>query len=258
MKVVLLAGGYGTRISEQTSKLPKPMIEIGGLPILIHIMKIFSNFGHNEFYIALGYKSKVIKDFFLNYKSLGSDISINFNSGKKNFKNSYAKDWTINLIETGLDTKTGSRLKKLKKYLNNEKFFLTYGDGLANVNIDRLLNFHNKNNKVATLTSVRPNVRFGEIQIDSKTKKVKKFYEKKQLSEGWINGGFFVFEPEIFDYLPNKNVMLEREPMNELTKKSQLMAYQHKDFWQCMDTQREYEYLNSLAMKKKIPWHFKK
>ena len=219
-------------------------------------MNIYSTFGHNDFYIALGYKSKVIKDYFLNYQSLGSDISLNFKNGDKHFYNSYAKNWKINLIETGNDSKTGTRLKKLKKYLKDDRFFLTYGDGLADINLDKLLKFHIKKNKKATLTAVRPNVRFGEINIDKKSKNVNKFYEKKQLTEGWINGGFFVFEPEIFEYLSNKNIMLEQEPMNLLTKKQQLVAYQHKSFWQCMDTKREHEYLNELSKLKNIPWVF--
>ena len=258
MKVVILAGGYGTRISEYTNTIPKPMIEVGGIPILVHIMNIYSSFGHNDFYIALGYKSKVIKDFFLNHHLLGADVNINYRSGEKKFNNSLSKNWKINLIETGNDSKTGLRLNKLKKFLKDERFFLTYGDGLSDVNINKLLKFHIKNKKIATLTAVRPNVRFGEIQIDQKTKNVKKFYEKKQLSEGWINGGFFIFEPEIFNYIPKNNVMLEQEPIANLTKKKQLFAYQHKGFWQCMDTKREQDYLNDLAKLKKIPWVFSK
>jgi glucose-1-phosphate cytidylyltransferase len=222
MKVVILAGGLGTRISEYTKTIPKPMIEICKKPIIYHIMKHYSNHGFKDFYVALGYKGHIIKKYFKNKKF----------------------DWNINLIETGQKTMTGGRLKRLKKYLGNETFMMTYGDGLSNVDLKRLLKFHKTNKKLVTLTAVRPPSRFGAIKIIGKS--VKYFKEKSKLDEGWINGGFFVMEPEFLKYIKNDQSLLEREPMELITKKKQLMAYKHKDFWQCMDTKRDMENLNKI------------
>ena len=226
MKVVILAGGLGTRISGYTRSVPKPMIEICKKPLIYFIMKHYSNYGYKDFYIALGYKGHVIKKYFQ----------------KNNF------GWNINLIDTGQKTMTGGRLKRLKKYLGDEPFMLTYGDGLSNVNIKKLLKFHNKNKKLVTLTAVRPPARFGVIKITGN--KVKYFKEKSKLDEGWINGGFFVMQPKFLDYIKNDQTFLEREPMEMLTKKKQLIAFKHKDFWQCMDTKRDRDNLNNILKKK--------
>jgi glucose-1-phosphate cytidylyltransferase len=226
MKVVILAGGLGTRISEYTKIIPKPMIKVCNKPIIYFIMKHYANYGFKDFYIALGYKGHVIKRYF----------------EKNNF------GWNINLIDTGQQTMTGGRLKRLKKYLGNEPFMLTYGDGLSNVNIKKLLNFHKKNKKIATLTAARPPARFGAIKILGN--KVKYFKEKSRLDEGWINGGFFVMQPEFFDYIKNDKTFLEREPMELLTKRNQLVAFKHDDFWQCMDTKRDMDNLNIILKNK--------
>ena len=225
MKVVILAGGLGTRISEYTKTIPKPMIEVCKKPLIYFIMKHYANYGFKNFYIALGYKGHVIKKYF----------------EKRNF------GWNINLIDTGKKTMTGGRLKRLKKYLGNEPFMLTYGDGLSNVNIKKLLNFHKKNRKLVTLTAARPPARFGAIKILGN--KVKYFKEKSKLDEGWINGGFFVMQPEFLNYIKNDQTFLEREPMELLTKKNQLVAFKHDDFWQCMDTKRDMDNLNIILKK---------
>jgi glucose-1-phosphate cytidylyltransferase len=233
MKAVILAGGKGTRLGHYTSKIPKPMVKIGKFPILHHIINIFVKHGVYDFYIAAGYKKEVIKKYFKKYK-------------KKNIK--------INIIDTGLNSLTAKRLSLLKKFFyKNENFFMTYGDGLSNVNIKKLLNLHKKSNKIATLTAVRPPARFGEICI--KNNFVKMFNEKPQLSDGWINGGFFVLNYKIFDYLKNnKNVMFEREPIINLVKKKQLVAYRHIGFWACMDTPRDKDNIERLIKLKKNLW----
>ena len=224
MKVVILAGGFGTRIGEYTKTIPKPLIKISGKPILIHIMELYSRYGFKEFYIALGYKGNEIKKFFK--------------------KNNFSK-WKINLVETGKNTMTGGRLKRLKKYFKkNETFMMTYGDGISNVNLKKLLNFHKKNKRIATLTAVRPPARFGALKISGK--RVKYFKEKSKLDEGWINGGFFVMDQKIFDFIDSDKTYLEREPLEKLTKNKQLLAYKHKSFWQCMDTKRDKDKLEQL------------
>ena len=228
MKVVLLAGGFGTRLSEYTKTVPKPMINIAGKPMLIHIMQQYAKYGFKDFYIALGYKGKVIKNFF-----------------KKNSFN-----WNINLIETGQKTMTGGRLKRLKKYIGKETFMMTYGDGLSNVNIKQLLKFHKKNKKLVTLTAVRPPARFGVIKV--KGPRVCYFKEKSKLNEGWINGGFFVMEPEFLNFIKNDKTYLEREPLENITKKKQLAAFTHEGFWQCLDTKRDKDKLNTILKSKKI------
>jgi glucose-1-phosphate cytidylyltransferase len=226
MKVVILAGGLGSRISEYTKIIPKPMIRVNKKPIIYYIMKHYSNYGFKDFYIALGYKGHIIKKYFQ----------------KKNF------GWNINLIDTGQKTMTGGRLKRLKRYLGNEPFMLTYGDGLSNVNIKKLLTFHKKNKKLVTLTAARPPARFGAIKILGN--KVKYFKEKSKLDEGWINGGFFVMQPEFLNYIKNDQTFLEREPMELLTKKNQLVAFKHDNFWQCMDTKRDMDNLNIILKNK--------
>ena len=226
MKIVILAGGLGTRISEYTKIIPKPMIKVCKKPIIYFIMKHYANYGFKDFYIALGYKGHIIKKYF----------------EKNNF------GWNINLIDTGQKTMTGGRLKRLKKYLRNEPFMLTYGDGLSNVNIKKLLNFHKKNKKLVTLTAARPPARFGALKILGN--RVKYFKEKSKLDEGWINGGFFVMQPEFLNYIKDDQTFLEREPMELLTKKNQLVAFKHKDFWQCMDTKRDMDNLNIILKNK--------
>ena len=215
MKVVILAGGLGTRLSEYTHSIPKPMIKIKGRPIIYHIMKHYSKYGFKEFYIAIGYKGKIIKKYFN--------------------KNSFG--WKINLIETGKKTMTGGRLKRLTKYLKNEKFLLTYGDGLSNINISKLIKFHIKKQKLVTMTAVRPPARFGAIKF--KGGKVKYFKEKSKLDEGWINGGFFVIEKKFLNYIKDDYTFLEREPLERVCRENQLVAYKHNDFWQCIDTKRD-------------------
>jgi len=228
MKVILLAGGFGTRLSEYTKTIPKPMISIGGKPILLRIMKLYAKYGFKDFYIALGYRGAVIKKFF----------------NKKFF------DWNINLIETGKNTMTGGRLKRLKKYIGKETFMMTYGDGLSNVNLKKLFKFHKKNKKLVTLTAVRPPARFGALKL--KGQYVSYFKEKSKLDEGWINGGFFVMEPEFFKFIKNDNTYLEREPLEKVTKKRQLAAFKHEGFWQCLDTKRDKDKLNKIIKKKKL------
>ena len=220
MKVIILAGGMGTRISEYTKTIPKPMIKIKNKPLIHHIMDHYAKYGHKDFYIALGYKGHVIKNY---------------------FKKKIFSKWNINLIETGKKTMTGGRLKKFKKLMNNERFLLTYGDGLSNVNIKKLINFHKKHKKISTLTAVRPPARFGAIKI--KGNKVVYFKEKSKLDEGWINGGFFVMEPEIFKYIKGNKTFLEKEPLVNLSKKKNLIAFKHLGFWQCMDTKRDKDLL---------------
>ena len=228
MKVVLLAGGLGTRISEYTKTIPKPMIKINGKPMLLHIMHYYARHGFKNFYIALGYKGEIIKNFF----------------NKKFF------DWNINLIETGNNTMTGGRLKRLTKHIGNETFLMTYGDGLSNVNLKNLIKFHRKNKKLVTLTAVRPPARFGALKL--KGQHVSYFKEKSHLDEGWINGGFFVMEPKFLKYIKNDNIYLEREPLETMTKKKQLIAFRHKGFWQCMDTKRDKDNLEKTLKNKKI------
>ena len=228
MKVVLLAGGLGTRISEYTKTIPKPMIKINGKPLLFHIMHYYASHGFKNFYIALGYKGEIIKNFF----------------NKKFF------DWNINLIETGKNTMTGGRLKRLTKHIGNETFLMTYGDGLSNVNLKSLIKFHRKNKKLVTLTAVRPPARFGALKL--KGQHVSYFKEKSHLDEGWINGGFFVMEPKFLKSIKNDNTYLEREPLETMTKKKQLIAFRHKGFWQCMDTKRDKDNLEKTLKNKKI------
>ena len=228
MKVVLLAGGFGTRLSEFTKTVPKPMICIKGKPMLLHIMKLYAKYGFKDFYIALGYKGEIIKKFF----------------NKKFF------DWNIHLVETGENTMTGGRLKRLKKYIGKETFMMTYGDGLSNINLKKLLKFHKKNKKLVTLTAVRPPARFGALKLNYQY--VSYFKEKSKLDEGWINGGFFVIEPKFLKFIKNDSSYLEREPLEEVAKRKQLAAFRYEGFWQCMDTKRDKDNLNKILNSKKI------
>ncbi len=252
MKVLILAGGFGTRLSEYTSDIPKPMVQIGGKPILWHIMNHYSKYKYFDFNIALGYKSEIIKEYFLNYKSLNSDFSLNLSDGKIIYHNNIINKWKVNLIDTGLKTMTGGRLKRMKPYLNNETFMLTYGDGLSNVDLNKLLDFHKSHGKLVTMTAVRPSARFGELEL--RENNVFSFKEKPQLQEGWINGGFFIIEPEFINFINGDNTMLEREPMERAAKNGELMAYKHDGFWQCMDTKRDKDRLEQMWLEGNPEW----
>jgi glucose-1-phosphate cytidylyltransferase len=252
MKVVILAGGLGTRLAEETEIIPKPMVEIGDRPILWHIMKIYAYYGFNDFFIALGYKGDYIKRYFLEYSYLNSSMTINLKNGQIDTHDNKAEDWQIHLMDTGLDTMTGGRIKRLQPWLENDTFMVTYGDGVSNVNIQKLLEFHKSHNCLATVTAVRPPARFGGLIF--KGDLVEQFSEKPQAGEGWINGGFIVFEPEIFDYLQGDDDGLEVALLEKLADKDQLAAYRHYDFWQCMDTLRDKYRLKELWDKGNPPW----
>jgi glucose-1-phosphate cytidylyltransferase len=252
MKVVILAGGLGTRLTEETETKPKPMVEIGGRPILWHIMKGYSSHGFREFAIALGYKGEVIKRYFLDYAKLQSNFTVNLASGDVMRRDGAADDWTVHLSDTGLATMTGGRIKRLAALLGRETFLATYGDGVCNVDLQAVLAFHRAHGKLATITAVRPPARFGEMVFDGD--RVAKFTEKPQVGEGWINGGFFVLEPQVFDYIAGDDTYFEREPLENLAADGQLMAYRHDGFWQCMDTLRDLRLLESLWATGKAPW----
>lgn len=251
MKTVILCGGLGTRLSEETHLKPKPMIEIGGKPILWHILKTYEIQGVNDFILALGYKGDFIKDYFINYNIRNSNFTLNTLSSKLEIQSNSKENWNVSLIDTGLNTLTGGRLLRLKELIN-ETFMLTYGDGLCDVDLKALINFHRSHKKIATVTSVRPPARFGEIQI--KNGKVEKFKEKPQTESGWINGGYFIFEPEVFDYLDNDQTILENKPLENLANDGELMAYNHNGFWQCMDTIRDKNYLEEIIKNGNLPW----
>ena len=253
MKVIILAGGFGTRISEYTSLIPKPMIPINGKPIIEHIMEIYSKFGYKDFYLALGYKSNVIKEYFYNYEILNSDFKINLNNKKIIPFNQSNKDWNINLIDTGINTMTGGRLKRLKKYIGNETFLLTYGDAVTDLNINDVVNYHKIHKKMVTVTGVRPPARFGELTIN-KNNEVIEFKEKPNIQEGWINGGFFVIEPEFLDYIKDDSSILERDPLEKVAKSNELIAYLHEGFWHCIDTKRDKDNLEELIKSGTKKW----
>lgn len=252
MKVVILAGGFGTRISEESYLKPKPMIEIGEKPILWHIMKWYSKYGFNEFIICLGYKQYLVKEFFADYFLHNSDITFDLENNKMEIHSNYSEPWKVTLVDTGLNTMTGGRVKRIKEYTQNEKFMLTYGDGVSDVNIYELLKFHEENKKIATLTAVKPEGRFGVLDI--KQKEVLSFREKDQTDMGWINGGFMVLEPEIFDYIEGDTTVFEKEPLGLLAEKKELMAYKHRGFWQCMDTINDKQRLEKLWLQGGAPW----
>ena len=230
MKVVILAGGFGTRLSEYTDTIPKPMVPIGRKPIIEHIINIYSSYGHKEFFIALGYKGEVLKNYF----------------------NNFNKELKINLIDTGSDTMTGGRLKKLEKHLSNETFLLTYGDGISDININELIDFHNKHKKIVTISAVRPPARFGSLSLEGSN--VLNFKEKKQLGDSWINGGFFVINPNFFKFLKDDTTVLEKEPLETVTRLKEIQAFKHEGFWQCMDHKLDKDYLEELVVSSKAPW----
>lgn len=256
MKVVILAGGYGTRISEESHLRPKPMIEIGGNPILWHIMKIYSYYGFNEFIICCGYKGYMIKEYFADYYLHRSDVTFDFTKNNEmTIHSNIAEPWKVTLVDTGLDTMTGGRLKRVKKYIGNETFMLTYGDGVSDINIKELLDFHKKSDgKIATITAIQPGGRFGVLDISNDDKTVNSFLEKSKEEGGWINGGFMVLEPRIFDYIEGDETFLEKEPFEHLVRDKMLNAYKHYGFWQCMDTQRDKYFLENLWKNKQAKW----
>lgn len=252
MKVILLAGGFGTRLAEYTDVIPKPMVPVGGKPILWHIMQTYARYGHKDFYVALGYKAEVIKEYFLNYRTLNADFSVNLATGDITPHQLDGTDWNVTLIHTGDNTMTGGRVKRMKSYIGNETCMLTYGDGVANIDIQALLDFHKSHGRMVTVTAVRPNARFGELEL--KGLEVKSFKEKPQLQEGWINGGYFVLEPEFFDLISDDATFLEKEPLESVANMGELMAFCHKGFWQCMDTKRDKDYLESVFASESKPW----
>jgi len=251
MKAVILAGGFGTRLSEETVLKPKPMVEIGGYPVIWHIMKLYSHYGINDFIICCGYKGYLIKEYFANYYMHMSDLTVDLDTGNVKYYNYKAEPWKITLIDTGLNTMTGGRIKRIKEHIGRETFMLTYGDGVANVDISKLLAFHKLHNKVATVTAVQPSGRFGVLNINNYNN-VNAFMEKP--GDAWINGGYFVLEPEIFNYIECDSTIFEREPLERLTKKDEFMAYKHNGFWKPMDTLRDKNELESLWKNGKAPW----
>ena len=254
MQAVILAGGLGTRLSEETYNKPKPMVEVGGKPILWHILKIYSFHGINEFIICCGYKGYLIKEYFANYFLHNCDVTLDLSSNSIKVHSKKSEPWKVTLVDTGENTQTGGRLARVKNFIKGT-FCFTYGDGLANINIKKLVDFHNSHKKIATVTAVRPIARFGELEFDDKNQNsVKSFMEKPQINQGWINGGFFVFNKEIFNYLDNDQTILERKPLESLAKKSELQAYKHEGFWQCMDTKRDKDFLENIWNSGDAPW----
>lgn len=252
MKVVILAGGFGTRIADVDSTIPKPMVPIGGLPILWHIMNRYAKFGFKDFYLAVGYKAEVVKEYFWNYRILGSNFTIDLASGAIERIDTPAVDWRVTLVDTGLSTMTGGRLRRLAPYLNGEPFLLTYGDGVADVDLNHLLAHHRKNAKEVTVTAVRPAARFGELSLDGS--QVTEFREKPHVDTGWINGGFFVCENRFLDRIAGDETVLEKEPLETAARAGELNAYCHDGFWQCMDTKRDKDHLEAIWASGKAPW----
>jgi len=253
MKVVLLAGGLGTRLSEETDIKPKPMVEIGGKPILWHIMKIYSHHGFNEFIICLGYKGHVIKEYFSNFFLHHSDVTFDLKQNKMEVHNSEAENWKITLVDTGKDSMTGGRIKRIEKYVNNSTFMLTYGDGVSDINIKELVEFHKKNKKMVTVTAVQPESRFGVLDINN-ANEVKSFLEKPKGESGWINGGFFVCEPEVFKYIKGDDTIWERDPLENIAKDNNLCAFKHEGFWKPMDSLKDKHDLNKYWDTNKAEW----
>jgi len=253
MKVVILAGGLGTRLAEETDIIPKPMVEIGGMPILWHIMKIYSSFGYNDFIICLGYKGIVIKEYFANYFLHKSDVTIDLHKNSVKVHNTQAEPWTITLVDTGIASMTGGRIKRVQNHIGDEHFMLTYGDGVSNVDISKLVLFHHEHQKLCTVTTVQPSGKFGALDIGINNT-VSSFFEKPKGDGSWINGGFFVCNPKIFDYLEGDDTIFEREPMETLARNGEMMAFKHRGFWRPMDTLKDKNDLNELWNKNIAPW----
>ena len=252
MKVILLAGGFGTRLSEYTESIPKPMVLIGGKPILWHILNNYAHFGHKDFYVALGYKANVIKEYFLNYRTLNADFTVDLATGLVSPHQLSEVDWKVTLVDTGLHSMTGGRVRRMKHFIGNETCLLTYGDGLSDIDIEQLVSFHMNHGKMVTVTAVHPGARFGELEM--KGEQVVSFQEKPQTGQGWINGGYFVIEPEFFDLIEEEQTILEREPLERAAKIGELMAFRHNGFWQCMDTKRDRNNLEEFWNSGKAPW----
>lgn len=252
MKTVILAGGFGTRISEESYLRPKPMIEIGGQPILWHIMKLYSHYGYNDFIICLGYKGYVIKEYFADYFLHTSDVTFDLANNKMIVHSNHSEPWKVTLVDTGLNTMTGGRVKRIQPYVGNEPFMLTYGDGVSNVNIDELVEFHRSHGKMATLTAIQPEGRFGIMDLNEN--QIRAFREKSKDDTGWVNAGFMVFQPEFFNYIEDDSTVLEKNPLENISMEGQIMAYKHSGFWQCMDTQRDKKKLEDMWDEGKAPW----
>lgn len=252
MKVIILAGGFGTRLGEDAERIPKPMTRIGGRPMLWHIMNTYAHFGHKHFCIALGYKADVVKDYFLHYRTINSDFTIDLETGKVATHQLDEVDWKVTLVDTGSTSMTGGRVKRMQPHVGNETFLLTYGDGLSDINIDCLIDFHKSHGKLVTVTAVYPAARFGKLELNGAL--VKSFQEKPQLHEGWINGGFFVIEPGFLDLIEGDQTVLEQFPLEKAAEMGELVAYQHRGFWQCMDTKRDSENLERMWQSGDAPW----
>jgi glucose-1-phosphate cytidylyltransferase len=252
MKVIVLAGGLGTRLSEYTETIPKPMVSIGGRPILWHIMRTYARFGHKDFYLALGYRAEIIKEYFLHYRSLNADFSVDLATGAVTPHQVDAADWRVTLVHTGLESMTGGRVKRLQPFIGAETCLLTYGDGVADIDLERLVAFHRSHGKLVTVTAVHPGARFGELEMQGD--RVASFQEKPQTSQGWINGGYFVIEPGFFELIAGDATILEREPLERAAQMGELMAFRHHGFWQCMDTKRDRDLLENLWQSGEAPW----
>ena len=253
MKTIILAGGFGTRLSEYTKLIPKPMVEIGGKPIIWHIMNHYARFGYKDFVVALGYKGEVIKNYFLQYYAQNNDFTIDLSNGAVSYINEHTRDWRVTLVDTGAGSMTGGRVLRLKDTIGNEDFMLTYGDAVSNVDIGKLVQRYEEAGKLAMVTAVHPTARFGELQVDEDDF-VRSFKEKPQVNQGWINGGFFVLSPKVFDYIENDLTTFEAEPLERLAAEGQLKTYRHEGFWQCMDTVRDRDMLNKMWDEGNAPW----
>lgn len=252
MKVVILAGGFGTRLSEYTETIPKPMVTVGGRPILWHIMRTYAHFGYKDFHLALGYKAEIVKEYFLHYRSLNADFTVDLATGDVLSHQTDNIDWRVTLVHTGLDSMTGGRVKRMQHYIGNEPFLLTYGDGVADINIDDLVSFHKSHGKMVTVSAVHPGARFGELDMEES--QVSSFKEKPQIGQGWINGGYFVMEPAFFDLIQGDATVLEKHPLERAAEIGELMAYRHHGYWQCMDTKRDRDALEELWQSGSAPW----
>ena len=252
MKVIILAGGFGTRLSEYTGMIPKPMLDIGGKPIMWHIMRTYAHFGHKDFYLALGYKAEIIKEYFLNYRSLNADFTVDLSNGNLDFHQIDEIDWRITLVQTGLESLTGGRVKRMQSFIGDEPFMLTYGDSVADIDINALLEYHKSHGKMVTVSAVRPSARFGELEL--KDQEVISFREKPQTTQGWVNGGYFICEPKIYDFIEDDLTILEKGPLETISEMGELMSYKHEGYWQCMDTKRDHDHLEELWLSGSAPW----